>query len=91
MGQKQANGLGLYDMSGNVEELVGDWYTLTYSAAAQTNATGSLHVYRGGSWFEDPFYERTTFRGAVIPNDPVYPTNRYPNIGFRLAIPSPVQ
>ncbi len=40
VGQKQANGLGLYDMSGNVDELVSDWFALSYSAAAQTNPTG---------------------------------------------------
>ncbi|BCS53402.1 hypothetical protein GSVR_17100 [Geobacter sp. SVR] len=93
VGQKQANGLGLYDMSGNVDELVSDWFALSYSATAQTNptgpATGSLHTYRGGSWFEDPFYERASYRGAVIPGDPVYPTNRYPTIGFRLVAPVP--
>ncbi len=94
VGQKQANGLGLYDMSGNVEELVSDWFTLSYSATAQTNptgpATGTIHTYRGGSWFEDAFYERASDRGAIIPNDPVYPTYRYPNMGFRLVAPAPV-
>ncbi len=94
VGQKQANGLGLYDMSGNVEELVSDWFTLSYSAADQTNpsgpTTGTIHTYRGGSWNEDPFYERAADRGAILPIDVGYPTHRYPNMGFRLVAPAPV-
>jgi formylglycine-generating enzyme required for sulfatase activity len=93
VGQKQANGLGLYDMSGNVDELVSDWFALSYSAIAQTNPTGppagTLHTYRGGSWYEDPLYARASSRGAVLPIDPGYPTHRYPNIGFRLVAPAP--
>ena len=53
VGTKAPNELGLYDMGGNVEEWVSDWYGL-YSEGAQTNptgpSTGSLYVCRGGSW-----------------------------------------
>lgn len=53
VGGKLPNGLGLYDMSGNVWEWVSDWYG-SYTSSSQTNPTGptsgSCRVLRGGSW-----------------------------------------
>jgi len=53
VGGKLGNGFGLHDMSGNVWELVNDWYS-DYSVGAQTNpqgpSSGSDRVVRGGYW-----------------------------------------
>ena len=50
---KAPNELGIYDMSGNVDECCSDWYG-SYSSAAQTDptgpSTGSDRVSRGGGW-----------------------------------------
>ena len=75
------NALGLYDMSGNVSELCGDWYG-AYSSSSQTNptgaATGSRRVLRGGGWYYDPAYSRVAFRSYGAPSDRTY------DFGFRV-------
>ena len=68
--QKQANELGLYDMSGNVHEWCQDLYG-GYSSNAQTNPTGptsgSHRVIRGGSWYYFARFCRVSNRYICTP------------------------
>ena len=69
VGTKTANELGIYDMSGNVEEWCSDWYG-SYSAGAQTNPQGpwSGRVLRGGSWLYGARYCRVSNRSIIDPD-----------------------
>ena len=66
VGSKQANELGIYDMSGNVFEWCQGLY-YKYSSSSQTNPTGAnsgwySRVSRGGSWFDTAWLCRLSFR-----------------------------
>ena len=65
VGQKKANELGIYDMSGNVWEWCNDRYG-SYSSSSQQNPQGSNsgtnRILRGGSWSRNAKCCRVSYR-----------------------------
>ncbi|MDR1846492.1 MAG: SUMF1/EgtB/PvdO family nonheme iron enzyme [Bacteroidales bacterium] len=86
VGTKQANELGIYDMSGNVWEWVQDTYCnypdseKIYTNPCYTDC--SRRVIRGGSWYYNASNYRVAYRSHVMPDYCYY------NVGFRLACSS---
>jgi formylglycine-generating enzyme required for sulfatase activity len=85
VGTKSPNGLGLYDMIGNISERCWDWVE-DYTSEDKTDPTGppsgsdDTRVIRGGDWNNS--VERSANRSEY------YPHYRGMGIGFRLARPA---
>lgn len=90
VGQKKANGLGLYDMSGNVMEMCSDWHG-KYSGSVQKDPRGpvgsqnnaKMLVVRGGSWSAIGQYAQAAKRYWHEQD------SSQSDIGFRLVITNP--
>jgi formylglycine-generating enzyme required for sulfatase activity len=86
VGRLQPNELGLYDMSGNVSEMIKDFWG-TYSTGAQTDPTGAdshpsdWHIQRGGNFNSVDISVTVFIRGGlpITGNESNY-------FGFRLAL-----
>ena len=80
-GSGNANGAGLFDMSGNILEFCWDWYA-DYSGQAGVSygpEYGSKRISRGGSWSEYTLFYYAADRYAFDPNE------YYGYTGFRFA------
>ena len=82
---KEPNGLGIYDMMGNVWEWCSDLYDRNYyenspAKDPQGPSDGSSRVLRGGGWKSKPDHLRTVDRNDFVPT-----SKKFATIGFRLA------
>ena len=81
VGQKAANRLGIYDMSGNVWEWCYDWYGSTSSETVTDPAgaaSGRYRVCRGGGWCS------IAYGASVSRRSNGHPDSQYDYLGFRV-------
>jgi formylglycine-generating enzyme required for sulfatase activity len=86
VGTKAPNPWGVFDMHGNVNEWVNDWYDPGYGAQGEHAidplgpASGEFRTSRGGSWVDEGRFMRASFRTDRPADSSVR------NLGFRPAM-----
>ncbi len=85
VGSFPPNGLGLYDMEGNVMEWVEDRYERNYYETSPIEdpkgpASGTSRMNKGGNWYASPADCRCAFRGFSGPEMNFF------NLGFRVVL-----
>jgi formylglycine-generating enzyme len=82
VGSTKPNALGIYDLSGNIQEWCWDWYEAKRTIDEKTNPlgpnAGKLKIYKGGSFMGLAETCRASHRGAYNPDAGFW------TIGFRL-------
>ncbi|MDR2801305.1 MAG: formylglycine-generating enzyme family protein [Desulfovibrio sp.] len=93
VGQKKPNAWGLYDMPGNVNEWVADWFSGSYYAQSPAKdpagpSSGALRVRRGGSWSDEAANCRLARRAFDEPDSSACgtPGCRFGDLGFRVLL-----
>ena len=84
IGQYLNNNYNLYDMAGNIQEWVSDWYDSNYYNYSPSNnpvgpTNGSYKIVRGGAWLDDYYCIRISNRVYA------YPIEQNSTFGFRIA------
>ena len=83
VGSRLPNALGIHDMSGNVAEWCLDWYDAKYYKSLEYDqpmgpTLGESKVFRGGTYYQDPWHLRTAQRAGTAPD------RQMSDIGFRV-------
>jgi formylglycine-generating enzyme required for sulfatase activity len=96
VGQKKANELGIYDMSGNVAEWCWDWFDSDIPSGGTTDPKGpsdkkTFRVVRGGGFDADEYYSQIIYRDSPYRYNPQerlyhFPYYRFINIGYRCVL-----